>query len=74
MDPDLFFVIGLICIGFCIPAIISAFSEGRPPRAAAILLVIGGGLIGIALFRSPVDYTVAMIPDIFAGVVDKYIR
>jgi len=34
LDPDLFFVIGIVLIAFAIPAIISAFSESRAPRAA----------------------------------------
>lgn len=74
MDTDLFFVIGIIVAGFAIPAIIGAFSEGRPPRAAAIMVMIGGGLIALAIYQRPNTYTVAGIPDAFVRVVGKYIN
>ncbi len=74
MDADLFFVLGLLVVGFCIPAIIAAFSEGRPPRAAAIMVLIGGGLIAIAVFNKPEGYAFADIPDVFVAVVGRYLN
>ena len=68
------FVIGLLVIGFCIPAIISAFSESRPPRAAAIMVLIGGGLLAIAIYAKPEGYSISAIPDVFVRVVGKYIN
>lgn len=74
MDPDLFFVIGVLVMGFAIPAIISSFSEGRAPRAAAIMIMIGGGMLGIALWNKPGGYTIADTPQVFSQVIGKYIN
>lgn len=73
MDADLLFVLGLVIAGFAFPSILSAFSEGRPPRTAAILVMIGGGMVALALYQRPNTYTFATIPDAFVRVVDRYI-
>lgn len=74
MDTDLFFVIGVLVAGFSIPAVISAFSEGRPPRAAAIMIMIGGGLLGLALYGNPGGYSIAETPEVFNRVIARYIN
>ena len=74
MSPDLFLVIGIILIAFTVPSIISAFSDGRAPRAAAILVMIGGGLIVLAISEKPGGYAIADIPEVFARVVGQYIN
>jgi hypothetical protein len=73
MDPDLFFVIGIVTLLFSIPPILSAFTEGRPPRAASIMILIGGGLIGLALYRNPGGYSFETIPDVFFKVIGQYV-
>ena len=42
MDPDLFFVVGFVLGVLAIPAIASAFLDGRAPRLPAYLFIIGG--------------------------------
>lgn len=74
MDPDLFFVIGLVVAAFSIPPIIGALSDGRAPRAAAIMVLIGGGLIALAVNDRPGAYTVKTIPDVFVRVVARVIK
>jgi hypothetical protein len=74
MDPDLYFVLGIIIGAFAIPAILSAFSEGRPPRAAAILIMIGGGLVALAIYSNPLGYSIEGTPEVFVRVVGKYIN
>ncbi|WP_420860172.1 hypothetical protein [Marivivens marinus] len=74
MDTDLFFVIGLIIAGFSIPPIIGALSEGRAPRTAAIAILIGGGLVALAVNERPGAYSVSEIPDAFVRVVGRYIN
>jgi len=74
MDTDLFFVIGIIVCGFAIPSVLSAFSESRPPRAAAIMVMIGGGLIALAVWQRPNTYSIQDIPDAFVRVVGRYIH
>lgn len=74
MDPDLFLVIGLIIAVLTIPAMLTAFTEGRTPRAAAILVLISGVLIVLALSRYPNGYSIADIPNAFVRVFDRYIN
>ncbi len=74
MGPDLYLVIGLIVGALSIPAIVSAFSESRPPRAAAIMIMISAGLILLAVLQKPGGYTVDQIPDVFVNVVADLIR
>ena len=64
IDSDLILIIGLIVAGMSVPAIISAFSASRPPRAAAISAVIGGALIIAALSLHPGGYRMQDLPDI----------
>lgn len=73
MDTDLFLVIGLVIAAFAMPSVIGAFSEGRPPRAAAILVMIGGGLIILAVTQRPGGYSFADVPQAFARVVGAYL-
>lgn len=74
MDNDLIFVIGLILAGFAVPPILGALFEGRAPRAAAIVVMVGGGLIALAVNQQPGGYTINEIPDVFVRVVGKYIN
>jgi hypothetical protein len=69
VDPDLFFVIGLLVGLLSIPALISAFSESRPPRAAAIMVMISIVLILLAVLQKPGGYDIGEVPGIVAGVV-----
>lgn len=74
MDPDLAFVIGLIVGVFSIPAIVSAISEHRAPRVAAIAVIISGGLMAWAIMHKPSGYRVDQIPDVIVKVVARYIK
>ena len=49
MDTDLFLVIGIVLCALAIPSLLSAYTEGRAPRAGAVLVLIGGVLIVVAL-------------------------
>jgi len=74
MDPDLMLVIGLVIGGFSIPSMLGAFADGRVPRTAAIVVLIGGGLIALAVNGKPSGYALADIPDVFLSVVARYIN
>lgn len=74
MDFDLFLVIGIVVGILAVPALLGAYSENRPPRAAAILFLIGGGLIATALTQAPQGYTFAEIPDLFVRVIGRYLN
>lgn len=73
MDPDLFLVIGLVIAVMTVPAMLTAYTEGRTPRAAAILVLISGVLIVLALSRHPNGYDIADIPNVFVRVFDRYL-
>lgn len=74
MQADLFFVIGLVVLVLAIPAIIGAFSESRPPRAGAILVMIGSGLIALAIWQRPSGYALGDIPEVFARVIGRLLH
>lgn len=72
MDPDLMLVAGIVVCVFSVPAMISAISDGRTPRVAAIAVLVGGGLIVAALNASPSGYSLAEVPRAFARVIARY--
>ena len=74
MDSDLFLVMGIVVAAFAVPAVISAFSDSRPPRAAAIAVLVGGGLILLAFLSKPGGYAPAQIPEVFARVVARLLN
>jgi hypothetical protein len=74
MDPDLLIVIGLVIGGFSIPSILGAIADGRVPRAAAIAVMVAGGLIVLAINENPGGYTITDMPDVFVSVVARYIN
>ena len=45
-----------------------------PPRAAMILIMVGGGLIALASYQKPNGYSFAEVPDVFSRVVSKVIN
>lgn len=71
MDPDVYLTVGVICLVFSIPAVISAITDSRAPRAAAIVLLIGGGLIVLAVSQNPNGYALSDIPAAFSRVFGR---
>lgn len=74
VDPDLVFVIGLVVGLLSIPSLIGAFSESRPPRAAAIMVMIAAGLITVAVLQKPGGYSVQEAPDVVLRVVGRLLN
>ncbi|MGH1331883.1 MAG: hypothetical protein ACRBBK_13445 [Paracoccaceae bacterium] len=74
MTNDILLIIGIGIAALAIPAIIGAFSEGRTPRAAAIMIMIGGGLVVTAVTQQPGGYTLNEVPDVFVRVVGHILR
>ena len=72
MDPDLFLVIGIVIAVLTIPSLLSAYIEGRTPRAGAVLILISGTLIVLALSQHPGGYTLRGIPEAFLRVAGRY--
>ena len=73
MEPDLALVLGLVIAAFSVPAILSALADSRAPRASALTVLIGGGLILYAVQQTQNPYTLSEIPDIFVRVVARYL-
>jgi hypothetical protein len=74
METDLQLVIGIVLAVFSVPAIISAFSDGRAPRVAAVVLVSAGCLIVYAIQQMPDPFTLEEVPNAFVRVVASIIR
>lgn len=74
MDADLMFVIGAVILALSIPAILSAFADGRPPRVAAIALLIGGVLVVMALRRIPGGVEISDLPHMFLRVIARVLN
>ena len=71
MDPDVLFVLGCIIGVLAIPAVISAFADGRAPRAPALIILLAGGMVAYAVIERPGNYSFEQMPDVFARVISK---
>lgn len=69
---DLYLVLGIIITGFSIPSILGALADRRPPRVAAIAVLVGGSLILLAISQQ--QYTWPDIPEAFIRVVAYFFR
>lgn len=74
MDTDLMLVSGIILAVLSIPAMLSAFSEGRAPRLGAIVVLIAGILIFIAVSERPSGYNFPELPQVFGRVFSRLVN
>ena len=74
MDTDLIFVIGFVLLVLSVPAIVSAFMDGRAPRAPALVVMIGALLIAYAVRERPSVYSIDTIPDAILRVYADFTR
>jgi hypothetical protein len=74
IDSDLFLVLGLLIAALAIPAVISAVSDSRPPRSAAIVIMLGGGFILLAFLSKPGGYSVHQVPEVFTRVMARFLQ
>ena len=74
MNSDIALVVGLCFAILSIPALISAFSSGRPLRRAIALIAFGGVLIIYAAVTSPLGYRAEDIPEVVLRVIAHFIR
>ena len=64
MNPDLLLVLGLIVITLSIPAILSALSDRRAPRAPIMTILIGGAMILYAATTKPGGSRLEDLPEV----------
>ena len=62
MDTDLYLTVGIILGLLTLPSLLNAWTEGRPPRVGAILLIVSVILISVALTQRPSGYSFGEIP------------
>lgn len=74
MDTDLMLVTGIILGVLSIPSMLNAFSDGRAPRLASIVVLVAGVLIVLAVKRHSSGYTPAELPAVFGRVFDRLLR
>jgi len=72
MDSDLALILGVIVGGFSIPSIVSSLSDRRAPRVAMIMLLVAGALILYAMVTKPGGYSIDQLPDVFFGVISRF--
>jgi hypothetical protein len=73
VDSDLILVVGIIAGTLAIPALLSAYSESRAPRSGAILVLISGVLLAVALTNKGGGYRLDDVPEVFMSVIKRYI-
>ena len=74
MTNVLYLVIGVVVLALSIPYILGAFIDHRAPRTPAIMLLIGGGLVVLAVTQQPGGYAIQDVPDAFVRVIGSFLR
>ncbi len=74
MDSDYALAAGIVLAILAIPALVSAFSDSRPPRAAALAFTLGAGFILFAVMTKPGGYEMREIPDVLLNVASRLLR
>lgn len=70
-DGDLVIFAGFLIAALAIPSGIAALRDGRPPRTAALLVILGGGLVVYVLWSNPGVYTASELPKVFSRVLAR---
>ena len=73
-NTDLMLVVGIIILVLTAPSLLSAYVDGRVPRGAAIMVLVGGVLLAVALTQSPTGYRFAEIPNVFVRVIGQLLN
>lgn len=73
MDADLALSLGLILAVVSVPSLLSAFSEARTPRAAAIMAISATALVLWAVTTKPGGYSLGDVPNVLISVIARYL-
>lgn len=71
MNTDQILVIGIIICVLAIPSLLNAFADSRSPRTGAIMVLIGGVLLAVAMKQRSGGYSFDEIPPVFMRVVGQ---
>lgn len=74
MDTDLLLTIGIVLIVLTLPSLLSAWTEGRPPRIGAIMLIAAAALIVVAITGRPGGYAFNEVPQTMLTVFSRYVN
>ena len=74
MDTDLFLTIGILLIVLTLPSLLSAWTEGRPPRIAIIMLIAAATMIVVAVTGRPGGYAFNEVPATMLNVFARFIN
>ena len=71
---DLWLIGGTVLLMLAVPAFVSAWSDRQAPRFAALMILLGGGMIFFALSEAPQGYGWTDIPEAFIRVFAWIVR
>lgn len=71
-SSDTYLVIGIILAVLAIPSFLNAWSSDRSPRVPAIMTLISGTLIVLAVTGRSGGYRLTDVPDAFIRVIGSW--
>jgi hypothetical protein len=73
VTSEFILVFGIVIGILTIPSMFRAAIDGNPPRAAALAIVVAGGMIVYAVYTTPGGFSVNELPDMFTRVVKSFL-
>lgn len=73
MNPDITLIVGMVLTLLAILSFLSAYSENRAPRVAALTALVAGALILHAFNLNEGGYRLQDIPDVVYGAIGDFI-
>jgi hypothetical protein len=74
MDSDLLLTLGIVLIVLTLPSLLSAWTEGRPPRIGAIMLIAATVMIVVAVTGRPGGYAFNEVPHTMLTVFSRFVN
>jgi hypothetical protein len=74
VDTDLMLTIGIALGLLTLPSLLNAWTEGRPSRVGAILMMVAALLIATAITQRPSGYTFNEVPGVILKVFGRLIN
>lgn len=71
MDTDLFIVVGFLLAAFSLPSALASYAEGRFPKIALAVLVLGAVICVVTAILSPDGYSFGRFPHSFIEILAR---